>query len=150
MNKKHGMKNTPEYMAWNMMKQRCLNPDHKAFSRYGGRGIKVCVRWDKFENFFADVGPRPSKQHSLDRYPDKLGNYEPGNVRWATRVEQQNNMRSNRMVTYLDLEVTFAESWRMSPRLVSPDTAWQRFEKHGWSIKDALETPLDTRFSHPS
>jgi hypothetical protein len=137
---RHGMKYTPEYMAWNQMKQRCLNVKHKAYPRYGGRGIKVCEQWMKFEKFLADVGMRPSKDHSLDRYPDKLGSYEPGNVRWATRLQQQNNMRSNRIVTYRGRWVTFAQSWRMSPRIVSQDTAWQRFEKSGWSIEDALET----------
>jgi len=87
-------KPTPEYMAWEAMKQRCLNPRHKAFPRYGGRGITVCPEWiDSFEAFFAHVGPRPGPEYSLDRYPDNNGNYEPGNVRWTTWEEQNRNQR---------------------------------------------------------
>lgn len=79
------------------MKQRCANPKNYAYSRYGGRGIIVCERWrSSFESFFSDLGPRPSAAHSLDRI-DNNGNYEPGNVRWATREEQGNNKRNNRL-----------------------------------------------------
>lgn len=143
---KHGMKNTPEYMAWNMMKQRCLNQNHKAYPRYGGKGITICDAWiESFENFFAHMGERPSPAHSLDRWPNKRGGYEPGNVRWATRIEQQNNMTSNRMVFYLNREMTFAEAWKASPRIVPLNTAWQRLQR-GWTVNRAMETRLDTRF----
>lgn len=70
-----------------MMKQRCLNPKATAFRYYGGRGIGVCELWLKFDNFIADVGPAPTERHSLDRFPDPDGNYEPGNVRWATTAQ---------------------------------------------------------------
>lgn len=81
-----------EYAAWGNMKNRCLYKSYRSYHRYGGRGIRVCDRWrHSFENFLADVGPRPSPQHSLDRYPNNDGNYEPGNVRWATRAEQQHS-----------------------------------------------------------
>jgi hypothetical protein len=86
----HGMSKTPEFRCWWHMLQRCSNPRNARFARYGGRGIRVCERWRKFEDFFADMGPRPSAQHSIDR-ENNDGNYEPSNCRWATRSEQQNN-----------------------------------------------------------
>ena len=92
---KHGMWKSTEYRVWAGMKQRCHNPACKHFLRYGGRGISVCQRWrDSFQDFLADVGRRPSMRHSLDRWPNNDGNYEPGNTRWATREEQRANTRS--------------------------------------------------------
>lgn len=84
-------KPSPEYGCWNSMRQRCLNPLDKSFRHYGLVGIKVAEEWGKFENFLRDMGPRPSILHSLDRYPNKCGNYEKGNVRWATKSQQTNN-----------------------------------------------------------
>lgn len=93
----HGLSRTPEYLSWAAMRQRCNDPKNKSFSHYGGRGIRVCEAWDEsFTAFLADVGPRPSLDHSLDRWPDVNGNYEPDNVRWATRSEQQRNKRNSR------------------------------------------------------
>jgi hypothetical protein len=78
------------------MRTRCLDDKCPAYADYGGRGIKVCERWMfSFENFLADVGPRPSPDLTIDRYPDQNGNYEPGNVRWATKKEQARNTRRN-------------------------------------------------------
>jgi hypothetical protein len=86
---------TPEYMAWASMKTRCYNANSAKYRLYGGRGIQVCERWrESFEAFLADMGRRPSAEHSLDRYPDGDGNYEPGNVRWATDSEQNSNRRT--------------------------------------------------------
>jgi len=84
-------KRSPTYQSWSAMKLRCLNPNYKKFYLYGGRGIKVCDRWvESFENFLADMGQRPEGK-TLDRYPNKDGNYEPGNCRWATQEEQHSN-----------------------------------------------------------
>jgi len=91
----HGMGRTPEYWAWLHMRYRCCNPDCEAYEDYGARGIKVCARWlESFENFFADMGLKPSGDLSLDRI-DNDGGYEPANCRWATAVEQNNNTRRN-------------------------------------------------------
>lgn len=91
---KHGMSKTPEYAIWSAMRQRCTNPAVKRYPHYGGRGIKVCDRWLDFAAFIEDVGRRPSDDLSLDRI-DNNGDYEPGNVRWATTVQQNNNTRRN-------------------------------------------------------
>jgi hypothetical protein len=90
---KHGhtanQKRSPEHRAWTGMKDRCTNDKGVRWKRYGGRGIKVCDRWfGSFESFLTDMGPKPSPRHSLDRYPNNDGDYEPGNVRWATPEQQ--------------------------------------------------------------
>ena len=79
-----------EYEIWTGMWKRCTSKNHRAWRRYGGRGIRVCDRWQKFENFLIDMGRRP-KGKSLDRWPDPDGNYEPSNCRWATRLQQARN-----------------------------------------------------------
>jgi hypothetical protein len=90
---KHGLSNTPEYEAWHSMKQRCDNPNHKYFVYYGGRGITYCSQWSDFTNFFADMGSRPSPEHTLERIDNDKG-YAPDNCKWATMVEQNNNKRT--------------------------------------------------------
>jgi hypothetical protein len=82
----------PEYSVWSDMRRRCFTPTHKNYAGYGGRGITVCPRWNSFTTFLADMGPRPSPKHSIDR-KDNDGNYEPANCRWATQPEQIRNRR---------------------------------------------------------
>ena len=82
----------PEWTAWHQMRYRCLNPKSRAWKNYGGRGIKVCKRWEKYEKFLADMGRRPSPDHSLDRINNDR-DYKPSNCRWATMKQQSNNRR---------------------------------------------------------
>lgn len=92
--KRDGRSFTPEYSAWSKMKDRCYNVNGKRYPEWGGRGIRVCDRWlNSFENFFADMGFRPTPRHSLDR-KDNDGDYSPENVRWATKTEQSINRRT--------------------------------------------------------
>lgn len=89
----HGMSSTPEWVAWHMLRDRCNNPNSQAYGDYGGRGNNVDPTWNEsFEAFYEHIGPRPSPKHSIDRI-EVNGNYEPGNVRWATRALQQANQR---------------------------------------------------------
>lgn len=121
------------------MKDRCHNPNSPAFDRYGGRGIRVCERWrDSFANFFTDMGPRPTPKHSLDRI-DNSGNYKPENCRWATDVEQAQNMRKNRFLTH-DGRTLCASEWARVIG-VKPGTLERRLNA-GWSVERALTEPL--------
>jgi hypothetical protein len=133
---------TPEYRHWINMKSRCDNPRTPGFD-YGGRGIKVCARWrDSFQNFFADLGPRPSPSHSVDRI-DSNGNYEPSNCRWATPKEQGRNTRTNHLVIVGGREMTLAEAVETAP--VPYNTVLYRL-KRGWDLDDALSRPAKKGF----
>ena len=90
-----------EFNSWRQaMIARCTDPNYRRFDLYGGRGITVCDRWRMFRNFLEDMGPKPTRKHSLDR-KDSNGNYEPGNCRWATQKEQMNNTSKNVLLTAL-------------------------------------------------
>lgn len=95
-NKSHGMSHYKEYDTWCSMKARCLNRNIVQFDCWGGRGIKVCRRWlHSFQNFYVDMGARPTQKHTLERINND-GNYTPSNCKWATRLEQNNNKRTNK------------------------------------------------------
>jgi hypothetical protein len=128
----------PEYYLWCAMRSRCENPNNKHFQNYGGRGIAVCERWKTFENFFADVGERPSKAHTLERCDNALG-YQPGNVKWATRLEQGRNKRNNRRLVFDGQELTLS-AWGERTGLKRA-TIMRRIGL-GWSVERALTTPL--------
>lgn len=125
-------------VIWQGIRFRCENKDAKAYPSYGGRGIYLCERWQDFNNFMADLGFRPSIGHSLDRI-DNDGPYSPENCRWATRVEQQNNMRRN-LILMLNGEAKTASQWSkdigISQRVLSARV------KLGWSDERVLTTPV--------
>lgn len=125
-----GPKRTVEYPIWYGMLGRCYSPGANRYERYGGRGITVCDRWrgrDGYANFISDVGRRPGLGYSLDRFPDNNGNYEPGNVRWATREQQDNHTSKSRFVTFDDRTMTIAQ-WSRE-RGIHPATLQSRLGK---------------------
>lgn len=122
---------------WFGMKQRCNNPKHEAYARYGGRGIKICERWESFQNFMEDMGPRPGPEYSIERLNNDLG-YEPSNCKWATRTEQSRNTRNNRRLTY-NGETLCVSEWAERFGL-HHNRITKRLES-GWSVEEALTTP---------
>jgi len=136
-NSAHGMSQSPTFLVWHSMKQRCNNRNHEAYSRYGGRGIAVCKRWYSFQNFLNDMGERPSSEHSIDRINND-GNYKPDNCRWATRTQQGRNKHNNVMLT-CDGETMCQSEW--AERIgITPEALAARI-KRGWTVEDALSTP---------
>lgn len=126
---------TPEYDAWSSMKRRCLNPRAPNFKDYGGRGIAICQTWvDSFEAFLGAMGPRPSPSHSLDRI-DNDGPYSPENCRWADRLQQARNRRSNHIVEVNGRSLTVTEAALQAG--VNIETVRTRISR-GWSIERAL------------
>lgn len=145
MNASHGAtkghSKSAEYGVWCAMKERCTNPHNRMYPNYGGRGIAVCERWQNFPSFLEDVGMRPSSKHSIDRI-DVNGNYEPGNVRWATSTEQMRNTRLTRQVTINGVTKPLHD-WAEELGIVSAKTAWNRI-RIGWSDVRALTEPVHT------
>jgi hypothetical protein len=106
-NSRHG-KESREYRTWRHIRSRCRNKNNPAYKDYGGRGISVCDRWNSFANFLADMGPKPSPKHQIERI-DNDGDYEPSNCRWATPIEQSNNRRTNHFITIRGRTLSIAD-----------------------------------------
>lgn len=103
----HGGRFLPEYRVWQSMLSRCRSRKRHNSRSYAGKGVSVCSRWARsFASFLVDVGPRPSPLHSLDRFPNGDGDYEPGNVRWATDEEQRAN-KGNRILVEVNGATVF-------------------------------------------
>lgn len=137
-----GWELSPTYKVWRSMQIRCKHPCVATYPIYGGRGISVCDRWiGSFENFLADMGERPSKDHQIDRINND-GNYEPSNCRWATRKEQGRNRRTNRLVEFGGETLCIIE-WSERTGL-HKDTIKNRLN-NGWSAEAAITTPIDKR-----
>lgn len=137
---------SPEHSAWTLAKTRCHQPNNQAFKDYGARGITMCSRWRSgegrksgFECFIADMGDRPSPQHSLDRIDNSKG-YEPENCRWATKSQQQRNTRSNRIVVFNGQEMCVAEAIEAAGSVIEIDRVVKRLNA-GWAVDEAVSTP---------
>lgn len=133
------------YRTWVSMKSRCTNPNRKCYAHYGGRGIVVCDRWmNSFEAFLSDMGERPDET-TLDRFPDVNGNYEPGNCRWATLLQQSRNTRRSRNVTW-NGKTQCVSAWAEEVGIAS-QTLGSRL-CNGWSIERAMTTPAKKSPKH--
>lgn len=139
----HRKSRTSEHRVWTAMRSRCMNKSHESWASYGGRGITVCDRWFHFENFLADMGPRP-RGTSLDRINNE-GGYSPDNCRWATRREQQRNQRGNKLLTFQGETLCLIE-WEERTGISS--LAISTRIKRGWSIEDALTVSSTPRYAH--
>lgn len=136
---KHGYTSHPLYNQWNLMKDRCSNPNNKSYKHYGKRGISVCERWLEFSNFAEDVSPRP-KGAQLDRINNE-GDYEPDNCKWVSPRENCNNRSSNRAVTFRGKTKTVSE-WARSTG-IKYRVLLARLDSN-WSVPRALTTPTKT------
>ena len=138
----HGRSQKDEtYQSWEAMIQRCNNRNARNYYLYGGRGINVCVKWQKFESFLWDMGKRPTKNHSIDRI-DNNGNYCKENCRWATKREQARNRRDNHYVTYNGKTQLLVE-W--SEEIGIPINVLKGRIRRRWSAEKSLMTPVKRR-----
>lgn len=135
------MSNSAEYKSWVSMRQRC-SPGGAYFSK----GVAVCERWSSFANFMADMGSRPSPNHSIDRIKNN-GNYEPENCRWATPTEQNRNKSNNRIFTVLGIQRTLSEL--ADEYDIKASTIARRVDVYGWTIERAIMTPTKTSDPKP-
>jgi hypothetical protein len=134
---KHGLYKTAEYAIWHTMKARCLNPKDQGYKGYGGRGIGIHEPWvNDFMAFYNYVGPRPTPLHSIDRINNN-GNYEPGNVRWATRKEQSRNKSHTRLITF-DGETMCLTDWAQRLGMAQGTLV---FRLRHWPIQRAFTQP---------
>lgn len=137
--KTHGLSSSRIAIIWNCMKTRCYNKNHLHYNRYGGRGITVCERWLKsLTNFHNDVGDPPNGM-TLDRFPDPDGNYEPGNVRWATRAQQAQNKTKIKLLIINGKEdslLNWCHQFEMPYGII-----YNRIRR-GWDPVRALNTPI--------
>lgn len=131
----HGNSAKPEYLIWIKIKHRCNNPKDRQYPNYGGRGILLCKKWLDFEEFSKDMGPRPGPKHTIDRINNN-GNYEPGNCRWATKKEQNNNKRNNVLVE-IGSEIKTIAGWAAASGL-RHSTILER-HKRGWVGFDLIK-----------
>lgn len=130
---------TGEYSSWANMKQRCLNPDNPRYYQYGGRGIRICKRWqNSFSNFLQDLGPKPHPKYTIERI-DNDGNYEPSNCKWDTKENQNKNSRKCRFITFNGQRLTVS-GWSIKVG-ISRLTISARINKLGWDVAKALSTP---------
>lgn len=128
-----------ERSVWKSMRGRCQNPNVTGYQYYGGRGITVCERWNSFANFLADMGPRPSSGHSIER-KDNDGSYSPENCCWATRLEQACNVQKSRRITHDGRTQTISQ-WARELNM-EYNTLFGRISNYGWAHERALTTPV--------
>lgn len=136
--RKHGLTDSPEYKIWTDMWSRCTNPNRGCYQNYGGRGIHICERWKSFENFLQDMGNRPSLDHSVDREKNSLG-YSPENCRWAIRIEQANNRRTNVKLSFNGETLTISQWAERSG--IGKVALYQR-SRAGWDTQRMLTEPV--------
>lgn len=141
---KHGMHKAPENIIWRAMRNRCTNPNAANYARYGGRGVSVCERRNSFENFYADMGPRPSAKHSIDRRDNSQG-YSPENCYWATAKQQQNNLRNNTIISHNGRTMTISEWSKLLG--IKKSTIRSRLDNK-WPLDLALSLAVDKTRSH--
>lgn len=139
ISRKHGRSRSSVYRIYKGMRDRCYNPNSDNYDNYGGRGIRICQRWlESFIAFLEDMGERPSPKHSVDRFPDQNGDYEPGNCRWATMKEQHCNRRDNNLITCDGVTENITE-WSVRTGL-SRQLILYRI-RSGWPVEAALSQP---------
>lgn len=137
--KTHGMWRSPEYRVWSWMLERCYYKRSKCYGNYGGRGITVCHRWRRsFEAFYEDMGQKPSKGHSIERVDNNRG-YCKENCKWATVLEQANNKRTSRYLTFRGETKTMTQWSRATG--IKKATIWYRLTVSGWDVERSLTTP---------